>query len=198
MVIGGLGLGYTADAALEAGPVDDLTVVEFLAPVIEWHEAGILPLGTELAEDRRCRFVEGDFFAMAAGAGFDPGPARAPLRRDPWPISTMRPITCWTIAATVSTGPRGLIALKRHLKPGGVFGLWSDKVTDQRFLDRLHAAFPVAWAEPVTFDNPLTGRPFTQTVYLARAEGHDAPAGVSRSLARHGLPGLRGRGGAVP
>jgi hypothetical protein len=25
-----------------------------------------------------------------------------------------------------------------------------------------------AWAEPVTFHNPLQDRPFTQTVYLAR------------------------------
>ena len=25
-----------------------------------------------------------------------------------------------------------------------------------------------AWVEPVTFDNPLQNRPFTQTIYLAR------------------------------
>lgn len=170
IVIGGLGLGYTAKAALEAGPIADLTVVEFLAPVIEWHETGVLPLGTRLADDPRCRFVEGDFFAMAAGQGFDPDhPGRrfdailADIDHAPDHLLDDRSDSFYR--------PEGLIALKRHLKPGGVFGLWSDKVTDQRFLDRLHAAFPVAWAEPITFDNPLTGRPFTQTVYLARAEG---------------------------
>lgn len=169
VVIGGLGLGYTADAALRAGPVDDLTVVEFLAPVIEWHETGILPLGTVLSGDPRCRLLKGDFFAMAAGQGFDPD---QPGRRFDAILADIdhAPDHLLDDRSGSFYRPEGLIALKRHLKPGGVFGLWSDKVTDQRFLDRLHAAFPVAWAEPVTFDNPLTGRPFTQTVYLARAE----------------------------
>jgi hypothetical protein len=30
--------------------------------------------------------------------------------------------------------------------------------------------FAEAWAEPVTFHNPLQKRPFTQTVYLARKQ----------------------------
>jgi hypothetical protein len=30
--------------------------------------------------------------------------------------------------------------------------------------------FAEAWAEPVTFHNPLQNRPFTQTVYLARKQ----------------------------
>jgi hypothetical protein len=56
----------------------------------------------------------------------------------------------------------------RYLKPGGVFGLWSNEREDPRFTERLGSVFAAAWAEPVTFDNPLTGQPFTQTVYLAR------------------------------
>ena len=43
------------------------TVVEYLSPIIEWHEAGFLPLGTRLSDDPRCRFVEGDFFDLARG-----------------------------------------------------------------------------------------------------------------------------------
>ncbi len=35
---------------------------------------------------------------------------------------------------------------KPRLKPGGVFGLWSDKITDHRFLDRLGMAFARAEA----------------------------------------------------
>lgn len=169
VVVGGLGLGYTAQAVLADTRVADLRVVEYLAPVIEWHETGILPMGTELADDARCHLVEGDFFDMSAGGGFD---ATRPERRFD------------AILADIDHAPdhllddrsdsfyhvEGLRALKRHLKPGGIFGLWSDKVTDARFLDRLNAAFAEAWDEPVTFDNPLTGKPFTQTVYLARAE----------------------------
>lgn len=63
--------------------------------------------------------------------------------------------------------PEGLGAVRRHLKPGGIFGLWSNDQTDPRFLDRLAQAFPMAWAEPVVFHNSITDRPFTQTVYLA-------------------------------
>ena len=170
IVVGGLGLGYTAGAVLEEARVTDLVVVEYLAPVIEWHETGILPMGTRLSEDGRCRFTEGDFFAMAATDGFDPDqPGRrfdailADIDHAPDHLLDDRSSSFYRV--------EGLRALGRRLKPGGIFGLWSDKVTDQRFLDRLGAAFAEAWAEPVTFDNPLTGRPFTQTVYLARTPG---------------------------
>ena len=169
VVVGGLGLGYTAEAVLAETRVANLLVVEYLAPVIEWHETGILPLGTRLADDPRCRLVEGDFFAMARDDGFDPD--RRGRRFD-------------AILADIDHAPdhlldprsdsfyrvEGLRALKRHLKPGGIFGLWSNEATDERFLNRLGTAFAEAWAEPVTFDNPLTGKPFTQTLYLARAE----------------------------
>jgi spermidine synthase len=57
VVVGGLGLGYTAQAVLENTDVTDLIVVEYLAPVIEWHETGILPIGTCLADDPRCSLI---------------------------------------------------------------------------------------------------------------------------------------------
>src|SRR5713226_8499576 len=65
VVVGGLGLGYTALAALENRGVRSLIVVDALAEVIEWHQQGLLPLGKQLTGDPRCRFVHGDFFAMA-------------------------------------------------------------------------------------------------------------------------------------
>ena len=45
VVVGGLGLGYTAQAVLENPSVRSLIVVDALAEVIEWHEQGLLPLG---------------------------------------------------------------------------------------------------------------------------------------------------------
>src|SRR6195952_5453792 len=66
VVVGGLGLGYTAQAALEDSRVRSLVVVDALAEVIEWHERGLLPLGAQLTADSRCRLVNGDFFAMSA------------------------------------------------------------------------------------------------------------------------------------
>jgi hypothetical protein len=72
VVVGGLGLGYTARAVLENPDVRSLIVVDALAEVIEWHEQGLLPLGRELTADPRCRLVNGDFFAMSSSVeGFD-------------------------------------------------------------------------------------------------------------------------------
>jgi len=44
VVVGGLGLGYTARAALEFPEVGSLRVVDYLQPVIEWHEKDLVPL----------------------------------------------------------------------------------------------------------------------------------------------------------
>src|SRR5688572_8296628 len=60
VVVGGLGLGYTALAALKNPAVRSLLVVDALAAVIEWHESGLVPLGPQLTGDPRCRFVHGD------------------------------------------------------------------------------------------------------------------------------------------
>src|SRR5436305_6067603 len=73
VVVGGLGLGYTARAALEHPEVTSLLVIEALQPVIEWHEGGLVPLGAELTRDPRVRMLQADFFDRAqSAAGFDP------------------------------------------------------------------------------------------------------------------------------
>src|SRR6476619_3021896 len=73
VVVGGLGLGYTALAALEHHEVASLLVVEALAPVIEWHQRALVPLGQKITNDPRCRIVEADFFERARSTdGFDP------------------------------------------------------------------------------------------------------------------------------
>jgi len=45
VIVGGLGLGYTAQAVLEHEAVGSLIVVEMLDAVIDWHQTGLLPLG---------------------------------------------------------------------------------------------------------------------------------------------------------
>jgi spermidine synthase len=168
VVVGGLGLGYTARTVLEDARVASLAVVEFLEPVIEWHRSGLLPLGPELTGDSRCRFVHGDFFALAADeAGFDPD---APGRRFDAILLDIdhSPEALLDDRSTSFYRPEGLRALSRHLKPGGIFGLWSNERPEATFTARLAGIFAEAWAEPVTFDNPLQDRSFTQTVYLGR------------------------------
>jgi spermidine synthase len=174
VVVGGLGLGYTANAVLENRHVRSLIVVEALAPVIEWHEKGLLPLGPTLTGDPRCRLLHGDFFALAASeVGFDAG---TPGRRFDAILVDIDHSPDALLDARSSTfyQPEGLRRLAAHLRPGGVFGLWSNDRPDDAFTARLASVFAQARAEPVTFDNPLQDRPFTQTVYLAQTQGGPA------------------------
>jgi len=169
VVVGGLGLGYTAQAALRFQTVRSLLVVEFLPAVIEWHEKELLPLGAELSADPRCRFREGDFFAlMASQEGFDDG--QTARRFDAILLDIDH--TPEALLDERSEGfyqEAGLNRLLQHLKPGGMFALWSNSRPDDAFTDRLSRVFPEAWSEPVVFDNPYQSTPTTQAVYLARA-----------------------------
>jgi spermidine synthase len=171
VVVGGLGLGYTAKAVLEHRNVAALIVVEALEAVIDWHAQGLVPLGPELTRDPRCSFVQGDFFALAASeAGFYPA---APARTfhavlvdiDHSPDSLLDP------RHAAFYGEQGLSRLAAHLQPGGIFALWSNDRPDDAFTARLGRIFADARAEQVTFHNPLQDKPFTQTVYLANKQG---------------------------
>jgi spermidine synthase len=164
VVVGGLGLGYTAQAVLEDSRVRSLVVVDALAEVIEWHERGLLPLGEQLMADPRCRLVHGDFFAMSTSA-LDP---QTPGRRfdavlvdiDHSPTNLLHP----RHAALYK--PEGLRRLAGHLHPGGVFALWSNDPPDQTFKAVLSGVFATSDAHVVTFDNPLQDRDASNTVYI--------------------------------
>lgn len=168
VIVGGLGLGYTAQAVLESAAVKSLIVVEALEAVIDWHEGGLLPLGPGLTNDPRCRFLLGDFFGLAASeTGFDP---EAPSRRFDAILVDIdhSPDFLLDQENAAFYQPEGLKRLATHLHPGGIFGLWSNERPDDAFTARLVQVFAEACAEPVTFHNPLQDKDFTQTVYLAR------------------------------
>jgi len=168
VVVGGLGLGYTAVAALEHASVRSLLVIDALAPVIEWHRRGLVPLGSRLTSDSRCRLVNGDFFALAASeTGFD---FERPERKfhailldiDHSPRDLLHPLN-----ATFYTTD-GLRALATHIRPGGVFAMWSDEPPDEEFMHVLDSAFIDSRAHVVTFPNPLLESESASTVYVTR------------------------------
>ena len=64
----------------------------------------------------------------------------------------------------------GLRRLARHLRPGGVFALWSDDPPDDAFTALLREVFACAEAHLVTFANPLTGGTSSNTVYVATTD----------------------------
>ena len=167
VVVGGLGLGYTAVAALEHEEVATLLVVDALQPVIDWHQRALVPLGAQLTGDPRCRMVQADFFARALSEeGFDatqPGKQfhAVLLDIDHSPRHLLHPENARFYE------PAGLRALTAHLLPGGAFALWSDDPPDEKFLDALGSVFANVRAHIVTFPNPLLDGTSESTVYVA-------------------------------
>lgn len=167
VIVGGLGLGYTAREALECPRIQTLTVIEYSEAVIDWHERGLLPDTAGLAVDSRVALVCADFFASATDAvGFDPEhPGR----------------TYDAILLDIDHSPRhvlhhphedfytrdGLQAVSARLAPGGVFAMWSDDAPDGDFTSALEAVFTDVAAQQIWFDNPLTRGWSANTIYLA-------------------------------
>ena len=168
VLVGGLGLGYTAAAALARADVTAVTVVEALAPVIDWHRRGLVPLGAALADDERCTFVEGDFFAQAADGALG---------------GDTRPDAGWdAILVDIDHSPRallhpsheafysveGLTRLRDQLAPGGVFALWSADLPEDWVVGNMGGVLADVRAEVVEFENPLIDLDDANTIYLGR------------------------------
>jgi spermidine synthase len=166
IAVGGLGLGYTAQEVLRDPRVQELLVVDYLEPVIDWHQRGLVPVGPALTGDRRCRFVHGDFFAMTEATGYDPG---VPDRLFD------------AVVVDIDHSPRHLLAdgsagfyglpgtrrLAQRLRPGGSYSLWSNDPPDERYVRTLEQVFVDVAAEVIAFPNPLQDREATNTVYVA-------------------------------
>jgi len=176
VVVGGLGLGYTARAALENPAVRSLWVIDYMEAVIEWHQQELVPLGPALVADPRCQFVHGDFFELALAekteTGFDPEvPDRLfhaillDIDHSPDNLLHERHATFYQ--------PEGLHKLAAKLHPGGVFALWSDDPPEERFMASLEEIFPGCQSHVVSFHNPLQDRDSASTVYVARTASGD-------------------------
>lgn len=163
VLVGGLGLGYTAVTALRDARVHALTVVDRLGTVIDWHQRKLLPVSAELVDDPRTSLVEDDFFALMRSEPASDGYSAILLDVDHSPRHQLDPTHAHLYTA------EGLRELDRHLTKRGVFALWSDDPPDDAFMIELSAVFDDAVAHVVDFDNPLTGGVSSNTVYVARS-----------------------------
>ncbi len=166
VLVGGLGLGYTAAAALADPRVQRMVVVEALSPVIGWHRRTLLPDTAGLATDGRTRLLAGDFFALIDRDGpiADGLPDRFDvilLDIDHTPDHVLHPSHAHFYTR------EGLTAMCHHLAPQGIFALWSDDPPEPNFLAVLSEVFADVSAHIVEFANPLTGGQSANTVYLA-------------------------------
>ena len=167
ILIGGLGLGYTAREVLSNTHIKSLTIIEYLEPVISWHEKGILPIGKLLLEDPRCTIILSDFFKSAFDkTGFDPSTKDRKfdgifLDIDHAPDFYLNP----SHANFYSL--EGMRNIMFNLKDNGLFSLWSNNAPDINFVELLKNVFSKARAEKVTFYNPILEEDCIQTIYVA-------------------------------
>ena len=168
VVVGGLGLGYTAVAALENPAVRSLTVIDVMAPVIDWHRRGLVPLGPALTDDARCTLREGDFFALATAPGHSFDPATPGERVHAVLLDIDHSPTHWLNAGNSNFyTPAALRNLADKIHRGGVFALWSNDPPDDDVITLLNTAFAHAASHAVRFPNFYTGGESSCTVYLA-------------------------------
>lgn len=167
VIVGGLGLGYTAAAALTDSRINSLGVIEAMADVIDWHRQGLVPLGQQLTQDERCHLIEADFFAWARETnGLSPGQTERQyhailLDIDHSPQHWLNS----SHAGFYST--EGLQQLQKHLRSAGVFAMWSNDPPDADFLEMLKQIFESADAHVIRFPNPYQSNEATATVYVA-------------------------------
>ncbi len=160
VLIGGLGLGYTAFEVLQSPRVARVEVVELLPQVIDWLLIDQTPLSPELNGDERFEVVPGDIYALLAA----PAVGRFDLILvdvDHSPDERLGDTN-----ATFYT-PGGLELAKAHLAEGGVLGVWS-YVESSPFADALRRVFARVDVETVSFDNRLTEERETNWLFLAR------------------------------
>ena len=166
VVIGGLGLGYTAVEALRNPLVSRVLVIDLFQEVIDWHRRGLVPNGQVLTNDPRCELRQGDFFGLARTGFHTASPGRkfdaVLIDIDHSPKHHLAPEN-----SSLYT-PHGLAAVRSQLKPGGTFALWSDDPASEDFIQILQSAFGSAAAHNIEFQNPYTHATSLNSVYVAR------------------------------
>jgi spermidine synthase len=166
VVIGGLGLGYTAAEALKNKRVRRLLVIDLFQAVIAWHHDGLVPNGDVLTKDARCELRQGDFFELAR-TGFD---HREPERKfDAVLLDIDHSPEHFLKGSNQSLyTSEGLASVQSQLKPGGCFALWSNDPASEDFTEHLRSVFGSATADNVEFPNPYTNAMSVNSVYVAQ------------------------------
>lgn len=118
LLIGGLGMGFTLRAALAVlGPKARITVAELLPAVIAWARGPMAEIFGDSLDDPRAKILSADVIEVIASK---PGAFDAILLDvDNGPEGLIRK------ANDALYDAKGLKAIHRALKPGGVLAVWS-------------------------------------------------------------------------
>ena len=167
VVVGGLGLGYTAVTALKDERISELLVVDALDTVIEWHKDELVPLGKILNADKRNSYVLGSFFDLATdpSVGFDQG--NEGKKFDAILLDIDHSPTEFLNSANASFYTTDNLALMaEQLKSKGVFAMWSQNLPEESFEALLKTVFESVESHVVSFYNPLQDIESTNSVYV--------------------------------
>lgn len=178
VLVGGLGLGHTAQTALDAPDVRSVTVVEYLERIIDWHRRDLVPAASRLLNDPRCTVLHGDFFALVSGSA-PIGGGRLPESAGPPAPAAER---FHAILVDIDHSPdcllqahhaafytaAGLSSSRERLHAGGVFALWSADAPQETFLSHLRSAFGNADVHELRFFHPLLNEEDVNYIIVAR------------------------------
>lgn len=158
VLIGGLGLGYTAASALDSVMVNHVEVVEFLPQVISWLESGLVPLAERLNADERLEVTHGDIYERLSR----PGEQEFEL------IAIDVDHSPEDVLGEQSQGfysREGLTRAKSHLTKGGVLGVWSYDESSP-LLANMKEVFGTVTVEKVTVMNDLINEEQTDWLFF--------------------------------
>lgn len=161
VLVGGLGLGYTAQAALECERVAHVEVVEFLPQVVQWMRDGLFPLAEQLNQQERFLVTDGDIYqrllAPPSGPRFDA--ILIDVDHSPQDQLADGDNSFYEVA--------GLQLAGKHLREDGVIAMWSyDSHTP--LLEAMRSAFEEASVHPISYYNQHVRETFTDWLYIAR------------------------------
>lgn len=159
VLVGGLGLGYTAAEALACDRVGHVEVAELLPQVIDWLDQGLIPLAEALQTDPRLLVLQDDVYKRL------------------WQLPTMK---FDLILIDVDHSPEdqldsanksfyteeGLHRAKQHLTKDGLLGVWS-YAESSPFAQALGHVFREVHIEPVTFTNTHINETMTDWLFFA-------------------------------
>jgi len=160
VMVAGLGLGYSAYEALTSNQVANVEVVELLPQVIGWMKDGLIPLSQHLTEEPRLSVVQADAYSKLASP---------PEKKYDLILIDVDHSPDDRLGAgesiTFYSGD-GLLTAKKHLRPGGVLGVWS-YAESSPFVDALRDSFSTVRIEPITHQNELIHEEHTDWLFFA-------------------------------
>jgi len=159
VLVGGLGLGWTAATVLAEPRVAAVEVAELQPALVQWAGKGLLPGLPELPADR-LRLTVTD---VAAALAEQPGRWDAVLLDvDNGPAFLVHQANAGLYA------PAGLATAMAALRPGGVLAIWSADPAPE-LAERLAALPGTADVEHLVLPVQREGRRFDYAIVLARA-----------------------------